>query len=99
MSESVSAPEETASTHDVAIELLVEAGAGLGSSLDLTTTMSHVAQLTVPRLADLCVIDLRNEDGSITEVAVAAADPAIGPALESLRARYPLDPRGEHPVA
>ncbi len=61
--------------------------------------MSQVAQLTVPRLADLCVIDLRNEDGSITEVAVAASDPEIAPALESLRARYPLDPDGEHPVA
>jgi PAS domain S-box-containing protein len=91
--------ERDASEHDVAIELLVEAGAVLASSLELTTTMSQVAQLTVPRLADLCVIDLRNEDGSITEVAVAASDPAIGPALESLRARHPLDPDGEHPVA
>jgi PAS domain S-box-containing protein len=91
--------ERDRSEHDVAIELLVEAGAVLASSLELTTTMSQVAQLTVPRLADLCVIDLRNEDGSITEVAVAASDPAIGPALESLRARYPLDPDGEHPVA
>ena len=27
------------------------------------------------------------------------ADPAIAPALESLRARHPLDPGGEHPVA
>jgi PAS domain S-box-containing protein len=91
--------ELASSTHDVAMELLVEAGAVLASSLELTTTMNQVAQLTVPRLADLCVIDLRHEDGSITEVAVAAADPAIGPALERLRARHPLDPGGEHPVA
>src|SRR5580704_5986382 len=83
--------------HGVAIELLVEAGAVMASSLDLTTTMSQVAGLTVPRLADLCVIDLRNEDGSIAEVAVAAADPAIAPALERLRIDHPLDPAGEHP--
>jgi PAS domain S-box-containing protein len=88
-----------ASERDLAMEMLVEAGAVLASSLELTTTMSQVAQLTVPRLADLCVIDLRNEDGSITEVAVAASDPAIAPALERLRARHPLDPDGEHPVA
>jgi PAS domain S-box-containing protein len=99
MSEPTNTRERDRSEHDVAIELLVEAGAVLASSLELTTTMSQVAQLTVPRLADLCVIDLRNEDGSITEVAVAASDPAIGPALESLRARHPLDPGGEHPVA
>ena len=99
MSEPARASGRASSRHDVAIELLVEAGAVLASSLELATTMSQVAQLTVPRLADLCVIDLRNEDGSIAEVAVAAADPALAPALERLRARHPLDPDGEHPVA
>jgi len=99
MSETSNTSTPEIAAHDIAIELLVEAGAVLASSLDLTTTMNQVAQLTVPRLADLCVIDLRNDDGSITEVAVAAADPAIAPALERLRARHPLDPEGEHPVA
>jgi PAS domain S-box-containing protein len=84
---------------EVGVELLVEAGAVLASSLDLTTTMNQVARLIVPRLADLCVIDLRHEDGSIAEVAVASADPTIGPALERLRVRHPLNPEGEHPVA
>jgi PAS domain S-box-containing protein len=84
---------------DVAVELLVEAGAVLSTSLDLTTTMEQVAHLTVPRLADLCVIDLREETGEIREVAVAAGDPSLASALEDLRARHPLDPDGEHPVA
>jgi len=84
---------------DMAVELLVEAGAVLASSLELTTTMEQVAQLTVPRLADLCVIDLRSEDGSIKEVAVAAKDPVLAAELERLRMRHPLDPDGEHPVA
>lgn len=86
-------------TQDVAVELLVEAGAVLASSLDLSTTMRQVARLTVPRLADLCVIDLRDDDGSIREVAVAAADPRIAGPLEALRREHPLDPAGEHPVA
>ena len=81
------------------MDLLVEAGAVLATSLDPATTMGQVARLTVPRLADLCVIDLRNDDGSIRDVAVAAADTGIARELEDLRARYPLDPRGEHPVA
>jgi serine phosphatase RsbU (regulator of sigma subunit) len=79
--------------------LLIEAGAVLSSSLDLTTTMGQVARLTVPRLADLCVIDLRDEDGSIRDVAVASAEDGLARELEELRARYPLDPQGEHPVA
>jgi PAS domain S-box-containing protein len=82
-----------------AVDLLVEAGAVLATSLDLTTTMGQVARLTVPRLADLCVIDLRDEEGTIRDVAVAAADEGIARELEELRTRYQLDPRGEHPVA
>lgn len=84
---------------DVAASLLIDAGAVLASSLDPATTMVQVARLTVPRIADLCVIDLRDEDGSIRDVAVAATDDAIARELEALRADYPLDPEGEHPVA
>ncbi len=84
---------------DAAIELLVEAGVALATSLDLSTTMGQVARLTVPRLADLCVIDLLDDDGSIKDVAVAAADDAIARGLEELRAKHRLDPDGEHPVA
>lgn len=81
------------------MSLLIEAGAVLATSLDPATTMGQIAELTVPRLADLCVIDLRDEDGSIRDVAVAATDREISRTLERLRARYPLDPCGDHPVA
>jgi PAS domain S-box-containing protein len=84
---------------DWAIALLVETGATLSSSLDLTTTMSHVAQLTIPTLADLCVIDLRDGEGAIGELAAASADPELARRLEGLRSRFPLNPSGEHPVA
>ena len=82
-----------------AVELLVEAGAALAGSLDPRTTMREVARLTVPQLADLCVIDLLDEQGAINEVAVVAADAEVAHELEALRARSPLDPHGEHPVA
>ncbi len=82
-----------------AVELLVEAGAALASSLDPQTTMREVAKLTVPRLADLCVIDLLDERGAINDVAVVAADEDVARGLEALRERAPLDPTGEHPVA
>jgi PAS domain S-box-containing protein len=90
---------DTQPVSDVAAGLLIDAGAVLATSLDLTATMGQVAQLTVPRLADLCVIDLRDEDGSIRDVAVAAAAEGISRDLTELRARYPLDQHGEHPVA
>jgi PAS domain S-box-containing protein len=81
------------------MDLLVEAGAVLATSLDLRTTMGQVADLTVPRLADLCAIDLLADDGSVRELAVAAADEDVARALEELRAEFPVDPQGEHPIA
>jgi serine phosphatase RsbU (regulator of sigma subunit) len=81
------------------VGLLVEAGVVLATSLDPAVTMGQVAQLTIPQLADLCVIDLRDDDGSIRDVAVAAHDPEIAERLEELRRRHPLDPDGGHPAA
>lgn len=83
----------------IAVELLLEAGVALASSLDFVTTMEQVARLTVPRLADLCVIDLLEEDGTVRKVAAVSALPGIAEGLEELRSRFPIDPRGEHPVA
>lgn len=93
------ATETGADGGEIVIALLLEAGAVLASSLDPSTTMGQVAQLTVPQLADLCVIDLLDEDDSIRDVAVAASEPGLAEALEQLRVEHPLDPNGEHPVA
>jgi PAS domain S-box-containing protein len=83
----------------VGTDLLVQAGAVLASSLDVPTTMNQVARLIVPQLGDLCVIDMQDEDGSIREVAVVAADETLARALEDLRTRFPVTPDSEHPVA
>ena len=93
------AAEAPRSSRANGVDLLVEAGAALASSLDLRTTMREVAKLTVPRLADLCVIDLLDDEGRINDVAVIASNEEIARGLEELRAKFPLDPTGEHPVA
>ncbi|HEY7967102.1 MAG TPA: SpoIIE family protein phosphatase [Solirubrobacteraceae bacterium] len=90
---------ERAAAEAAATDLLVEAGAVLASSLDPQVTMRQVASLTVPRLGDLCVIDLRDESGGIRDVAVVATDPAVEAGLVALRERNPVDPREQHPVA
>jgi serine phosphatase RsbU (regulator of sigma subunit) len=53
----------------------------------------------VPRLADLCVIDLIDGDGLIRDVAVVGSDAQIAVGLEALRREHPIDPGGNHPVA
>jgi PAS domain S-box-containing protein len=82
-----------------AVQLLLDAGIVLAESLDLQRTLGRVARLTVPHLADLCVIDLRDEDGSIKKMAVASADEAVARKLDEVRERRQVDPDGEHPVA
>src|SRR2546423_7338024 len=88
-----------AKVRGAAMDLLVEAGAGLATSLGLPPTMGQIARLTVPQLADLCVIDPADDDGSIRKAAVASQDEHLAPALEELRERFPLEAAGEHPVA
>ncbi|MDQ6914249.1 MAG: SpoIIE family protein phosphatase [Actinomycetota bacterium] len=79
---------------------LAQAGALLDRSLDPHETLQSVAQLVVPDLGELSVIDLLHEDGHIEgAVAAVAKDPADAEALERLRRDYPLDPTGPHPVA
>jgi PAS domain S-box-containing protein len=71
-------------------QFLAEASAVLLSSFDYAETLSRVARLAIPRLADWCVIDLFEED-SVRRVAVAHADPSQE---EALRAT----PRPENPA-
>ena len=55
--------------------LIAEASEQLASSLDYETTLSNVAALVVPALADWCVVDIVAQDGAIQRLAVAHEDP------------------------
>ena len=54
---------------------LVEVSTALAASLDYEQTLQSVAKLAVPYFADWCSVDLLNDDGSISRVAVAHSDP------------------------
>ena len=55
------------------LEFLARASAELDSSLDLEETLQSVADLTVPYLADGCMVDLLDEHETIRRVASASA--------------------------
>src|SRR3990170_3396264 len=71
---------------------LAEVGATLSSSLDYRTTLASVARLAVPYLADWCVIDICEEDGSLDRLAMAHQDPEKIRLARELEERYPPDP-------
>jgi predicted ATPase/signal transduction histidine kinase len=60
---------------EAAVRLLAEASLRLSQSLDYETTLSSIAELCVPLLADWCVIDLLEEDHRVRRIAASHADP------------------------
>jgi PAS domain S-box-containing protein len=77
--------------------LLAEAGAVLSPLLDDGATLDALARLAVPLLADLCLIDMVQDDGAVHRAAAAHADPAKQALVDELR-RYPPEPGGHHPA-
>ena len=70
---------------DAAATFLIQASEVLASSLDYAITLSNVARLAVPMLADYCIIDLLESDGTVRRVATAHADPARDPLVARVR--------------
>ncbi|HZQ37214.1 MAG TPA: PAS domain-containing sensor histidine kinase [Dehalococcoidia bacterium] len=91
LAEQAARAEAEAAAHREA--LLAEASVILASSLDYEVTVSRVAQLVVPRLADWCFFDLEDDVGAVQRVAVACADPERADLARALRAFPPLDDR------
>ena len=75
-----------------ALRFLAEAGEVLSSSLDYRVTLSWVARLAVPGLADWCAVDVLAEDGTLEQLAVAHQDPEKVALAHELRRHYPPDP-------
>ena len=66
---------------------LAEAGAVLASSLDYEATLTSVANLAVPAIADWCAVDIVR-GGKIDRLAVAHVDPSKIPFAKMVRERY-----------
>jgi PAS domain S-box-containing protein len=78
---------------------LAKAGTRLSSSLDYPTTLASVANLAVPYLADWCVIDVLEEDGSLDRLAMTHQDPEKIALAHELEERYPPDLDAQRGVA
>jgi PAS domain S-box-containing protein len=71
---------------------LAEASEVLASSLSYRTTLSSVARLAVPILADWCAVDVLEEDGSVRRLAVEHQDAEKVALALKVQERYPPDP-------
>ncbi|MBD2094648.1 CHASE domain-containing protein [Trichocoleus sp. FACHB-591] len=82
-----------------ALRFLAQASTVLASSLEYETTLTSVAQLVVPTLADWCGVDIIQPDGAVQQLVVAHVDPAKVELGHKLRQQYPLDPNASTGLA
>jgi PAS domain S-box-containing protein len=79
-------------------EFLLLATQVLSEVTDYADMVERLAQVSVPVLADLCLIDIEDEDGQMRRMAAWHADPGKRAITEALRNEYPPDPAGAHPI-
>ncbi len=80
-------------------EFLARADPTLNSAqLDYADTLTALAGLAVPQLADWCAVDVVSANGRIDRLAVAHADPAKVALAKELHARFPPQPETDFGV-
>src|SRR2546421_149343 len=67
---------------------LSQMAAALAKSLDFEQTLKSIASLAVPSIADWCAVDIVQDDGEISRLAVTHVDPAKVELARQVRARY-----------
>ena len=68
---------------------LAEASRLLAESMDYAATLKTVARLAVPSIADWCVVDLMQDDGTMARVAIEHRDPERLSLAHKLQENFP----------
>ena len=76
-------------------EFLLLATQVLSEVVDYREMVERLAQVSVPVMADVCLIDIEDEDGQMRRMAAWHADPDKRALTEELRTSYPPDPEGD----
>jgi PAS domain S-box-containing protein len=70
---------------------LAQATKELVSSLDYQATLSRIARMAVPELADWCAVDILEPDGSLKLLAIGHTDPSKVEWAREFRRAFPID--------
>ena len=81
------------------LKFLAKASEVLNVSLDYEQTLTSLANLAVPNLADWCVVDILDAEGGAHRLATAHADPSKIELAHQLHQRYPMHPDNAHGAA
>ncbi len=86
---------KTADTERELVELsqnvLADATAVLSQSIDYRTTLRHIAEACIPRIADLCIVQIVHEDGRVRTTEIATGNPQQESLLRETAGTYLSD--------
>ncbi len=77
---------------------LSQASNVLSSSLDYETTLTTVAKLVVPYLADVCIVYMKQNNSSIRRIALESIDPQVTKVTQEMKRRFMLNPKAHQGV-
>jgi signal transduction histidine kinase/DNA-binding response OmpR family regulator len=80
---------------NASLSFLAEASRVLAESLDYQERLAAVARMAVPTVCDWCAIDIVDDAGAISRVAIAATDPLKEELEREIQRRYPPDSNTE----
>ena len=80
------------------MRLLLQAGDALGTESALERRLEDITRIAVPKLADLCAVDLLEKDGALRRVALAAVEVGMERDNWALSSRIRRDRTHAHPV-
>jgi signal transduction histidine kinase len=83
---------------EIASRILAEASAAFATSLDIARTFTLLSQRVVPEMADVCVIFVVRESGSVGVVAMESTDAATLQSMQAFDQVHPVDGTPTHPV-
>jgi PAS domain S-box-containing protein len=90
---------EEAETTAVRMRFLLDVSTTLAAQVDPDSRLDMLATQATADIADVCLIDVVQRDGSIRRAAASAADAELRPAADALRELMLSDPLSNHPSA
>jgi serine/threonine-protein kinase RsbW len=81
------------------LQFLLRANRIVSNATGYVDTLERLAEVAVPTLGDLCLIDVLDDSGQIRRLASRHADPTKKHLADELKGRYAPDPQGGHPSA
>ncbi len=80
-------------------QFFVRAGRVIAEGSDFTDTLDRLAEMALPVLGDICLIDVIGEDGDLRRMVARHRQDALQPLVDRLGSDYPPGSGGDHPAA